>query len=58
MRPTNIVQNGNDKLDPCNLPGSNATTDNSGTSQTTISAAGIESAYAGIKNLTIPAATF
>ncbi|MGD0837312.1 MAG: right-handed parallel beta-helix repeat-containing protein [Polyangia bacterium] len=56
--PTNIVQNGNDKLDPCQLSGSNATSDNSGTSQTTIAAAGIESAYASVKNLTVPAATF
>ena len=56
--PTNVVQNGNDKLDPCNMGGSNTNTDNSGMSQTTISAAGIEAAYSSIKTMTVPAATF
>jgi hypothetical protein len=50
--PTNIAQNKN---------GTNTVTDNGGNpsgAQNTIATAGIESTYADIKNLTIPAATF
>ncbi len=56
--PTNIVQNGNDKLDPCQMGGSNTNTNNGGTSSSTIAAAGIESAYLGIKTMKAPLPTF
>jgi hypothetical protein len=47
--PTSIFQN---------ETGANTVTNNSDTSQTTISSAGLEAAYVGIKTLTIPVPTF
>jgi hypothetical protein len=47
--PTSIFQN---------ETGTNSVTNNGGMSQTTISSAGLEPAYANIKNLTIPIPAF